>query len=88
VPPVADTVPGYEAGSWYAFLTRAGTPRAIIERLNREATTAIRSPDVHAKLVASGVDPDPVTPEQLGAKIRQETARWAKVVKAAGLKPQ
>ena len=88
VPPVADTVPGYEAGSWYAFLTRAGTPRAIVDRLNREAVTAIRSPDVNAKLVASGVDPDPVTPEQLGAKIRVETERWAKVVKAAGLKPQ
>lgn len=88
VPTVADTVPGYEAGSWYAFLTRAGTPRNIVERLNREAVTAVNSPDVHAKLVASGVDPDPVTPEQLGAKIRLETARWAKVVKAAGLKPQ
>ena len=87
-PTVADTVPGYEAGSWYAMLTRAGTPRNIVERLNREAVTAVNSPDVHAKLVASGVDPEPVTPEQLGAKIRLETARWAKVVKAAGLKPQ
>ena len=88
VPPVADTVPGYEAGSWYAFLTRAGTPRAIVERLNREAVAAVKSPDVNAKLVASGVDPDPITPEQLGAKIRVETERWAKVVKAAGVKPQ
>ena len=88
VPPVADTVPGYEAGSWYAFLTRAGTPRPIVERLNREAATAIRSSDVNGKLVSSGVDPDPVTPEQLGTKIRAETARWAKVVKAAGLKAQ
>jgi tripartite-type tricarboxylate transporter receptor subunit TctC len=88
VPPVADTVPGYEAGSWYAMLTRTGTPRAIVERLNREAATAIRSSSVNAKLVSSGVDPDPVTPEQLGAKIRAETARWAKVVKAAGLKAQ
>ena len=88
VPPVADTVPGYEAGSWYAFLTRAGTPRSIIERLNREAVIAINSPDVNAKLVASGVDPEPITPEQLAVKIRAETERWAKVVKAAGVKPQ
>ena len=88
VPPVSDTVPGYEASSWYAFLTRAGTPRNIIERLNREAVTAIKSPDVNAKLVASGVDPEPITPEQLGAKIRLETERWAKVVKAAGVKAQ
>ncbi|HUP94498.1 MAG TPA: tripartite tricarboxylate transporter substrate binding protein [Burkholderiales bacterium] len=88
VPPVSDTVPGYEAGSWYAFLTRAGTPRAIIERLNREAVIAIKSPDVNAKLIASGVDPEPITPEQLAAKIRVETERWAKVVKAAGVKAQ
>jgi len=88
VPPVADTVPGYEAGSWYAVLTRAGTPRPIVERLNREAAAAVRSPDVNAKLVSSGVDPDPLTPDALGEKIRAETARWAKVVKAAGVKPQ
>jgi len=88
VPPVADTVPGYEAGSWYAFLTRAGTPRSVIERLNREAVIAINSPDVNAKLIASGVDPEPITPEQLAAKIRVETERWAKVVKAAGVKAQ
>lgn len=88
VPPVADTVPGYEAGSWYAVLTRAGTPHPIVERLNREAAAAVRSPDVNAKLVSSGVDPDPLTPAALGEKIRAETARWAKVVKAAGVKPQ
>ena len=88
VPPVSDTVPGYEAGSWYAFLTRAGTPRTIVERLNREAVIAIKNPDVNAKLVASGVDPEPITPEQLAAKIRVETERWAKVVKAAGVKAQ
>jgi tripartite-type tricarboxylate transporter receptor subunit TctC len=88
VPPVADVVPGYEAGSWYAFLTRAGTPRAIIDRLNREAVTAVNSPEVNSKLVASGVDPEPLTPEQLGAKIKVEAARWAKVVKAAGIKLQ
>ena len=87
IPTVAETVPGYEAGSWYAILTRAGTPRAIIDKLNREVAIAIRSPDVNSKLVAGGVDPDPLTPEQLGAKIRAETERWGKVVKAAGIKP-
>ena len=88
IPAVAETVSGYEAGSWYAILTRAGTPQPIIERLNREVATAIRSPDVNAKLVAGGVDPEVLTPEQLGAKIRVETERWGKVVKAAGVKPQ
>jgi tripartite-type tricarboxylate transporter receptor subunit TctC len=88
VPTVAETVPGYEAGSWYAILTRAGTPRPIIDRLNREVATAIKSPDVNSKLVSGGVDPEPLTPEQLGEKIRVETERWGKVVKAAGVKPQ
>jgi len=88
VPTVAETVPGYEAGSWYAILTRAGTPRAIIDKLNREVAIAVNSPDVNAKLVAGGVDPEVVTPEQLAVKIRAETERWGKVVKAAGIKPQ
>ena len=88
VPTVAETVPGYEAGSWYAILTRAGTPRAIIDKLNREVAAAITSPDVNSKLVAGGVDPEVLTPEQLGAKIRAQTERWGKVVKAAGIKPQ
>jgi tripartite-type tricarboxylate transporter receptor subunit TctC len=88
VPAVGETVPGYEAGSWYAILTRAGTPRAIIDKLNREVAAAIGSPDVNSKLVSGGVDPEPLTPEQLGEKIRAETARWGKVVKAAGVKPQ
>lgn len=87
IPAVAETVPGYEAGSWYAILTRAGTPRTIIDRLNREVAIAIKSPDVNAKLIAGGVDPEALTPEQLGAKIRAETERWGKVVKAAGIKP-
>ncbi len=88
IPTVSETVPGYEAGSWYAILTRAGTPRAIIDRLNREVASAIQSPDVNSKLIAGGVDPEALTPEQLGAKIRSETERWGKVVKAAGIKPQ
>lgn len=88
VPAVAETVPEYEAGSWYAILTRAGTPRAVVDRLNREVATAVKSAEVNSKLVAGGVDPEPLTPEQLGEKIRVETERWGKVVKAAAVKPQ
>jgi len=88
LPAVAEFVPGYEAGSWYAILTRAGTPAAIVDRLNREVAIAINSADVNAKLIAGGVEPAALTPEQLGAKIHTETERWGKVVKAAGIKPQ
>jgi tripartite-type tricarboxylate transporter receptor subunit TctC len=88
VPTVAETLPGYEVGSWYAVLTTAGTPRAIVERLTQESIKAIGSPDIQAKLIAASVDPEPLGPEQLGEKIRTETARWGKVVKAAGIKRQ
>jgi tripartite-type tricarboxylate transporter receptor subunit TctC len=88
VPAVAETVPGYEAGSWYAVMVPAATPRALIERLNRESANAVNSPDVHSKLIAAGVDPETLSPEQLAVKIRAETERWGKVVKAAGVKAQ
>jgi len=88
VPTIASTVPGYESGSWYAILAPAATPRAIIDRLHQESVKVINTPDMQSKLIAAGVDPDPITPEQLGEKIRNETARWGKVVKAAGIKPQ
>lgn len=88
LPPVADTVPGYEAASWYAVMAPAATPRAVIDRLNRESVAAIQHPEVHTKLTSQGVEPEPLSPEQLGEKIRSETARWGKVVKAAGVKVQ
>jgi tripartite-type tricarboxylate transporter receptor subunit TctC len=66
----------------------AATPRALIERLNRESANAVNSPDVHSKLIAAGVDPETLSPEQLAVKIRAETERWGKVVKAAGVKAQ
>jgi tripartite-type tricarboxylate transporter receptor subunit TctC len=88
VPAIAETVPGYEAGSWYAVLTRAGTPRAIVERLNRESVKAVNAPEIQSKLIAAGVDPEPLTPDELGKKIREETERWGKVVKATGVRMQ
>ena len=88
LPTVAETLPGYEATSWYALLTRAGTPRAIIERLNREATRALTDPDMRWKLVGAGVDVEILTPEALGAKMRADYERWGKVVNATGMKAQ
>jgi tripartite-type tricarboxylate transporter receptor subunit TctC len=88
VPAIGEVLPGYEANSWYAVLTRAGTPRAIVERLNRETARVLTSPDVQAKLVAASVDPVVLTPEQLTAKIQRDFDRWGKVVRAAGVKVQ
>jgi len=88
VPAIAETVPGYEAGSWYAVLAPARTPRAIIERLNRESIKTVTDSDIRSKLIAAGLEIYAMSPEELGTKIRLETERWGKVVKATGVKPQ
>ena len=88
VPAIAEVLPGYEANSWYAVLTRAGTPRAIIQRLNEASAQATSSPDTRVRLVAASVEPVTLTPEALGAKINRDYERWGKVVKAAGVKVQ
>jgi tripartite-type tricarboxylate transporter receptor subunit TctC len=88
VPAIAETVPGYEAGSWYAVLAPVRTPRAIIERLNRDSIRTITDSDIRSKLTAAGLDLYTLSPEELGTKIRVETERWGKVVKATGVKPQ
>jgi tripartite-type tricarboxylate transporter receptor subunit TctC len=88
VPAIAEVVPGYEANSWYAVLTRAGTPRPLIDLLNRETARAVMSPDIRTKLMAASVEPATLTPEELAAKISRDYERWGKVVKAAGVKVQ
>jgi tripartite-type tricarboxylate transporter receptor subunit TctC len=88
VPAIAEVLPGYEANSWYAVLTRTGTPREVIAKLNRESVRVVNSPDVHQRLVAASVEPETLTPEQLGEKIRHDYERWGKVVKTLGVKVQ
>ncbi|MGZ8267941.1 MAG: tripartite tricarboxylate transporter substrate binding protein, partial [Burkholderiales bacterium] len=79
---------GYEATSWYAVLTRAGTPRPIVDRINKVSAQVVTSPDVNSKLVSVSVHPQVLTPEELGTKIQRDYERWGKVVKAAGVKAQ
>jgi tripartite-type tricarboxylate transporter receptor subunit TctC len=84
VPTVAESgVPGYETGSWYGVVVPAGTPRAAIDRLSREIQTIVKSPDFTAKLNEEAVIPVGSTPEAFDKHIRNELARWAKVIKAA-----
>lgn len=73
---------------WYGILAPAGTPREIVNRLNSEIHKALASPDMKERLASSGVDPLVSTPEHFASFIKSETARYAKVVKDAGLKPQ
>ena len=71
---------------WYGLLAPAGTPRAAIARLNRDVVAALQSPDVREKLLAQGAEPMPGTPEAFASFMREEMAKWAPVVKQAGVK--
>ena len=87
LPTVSESgVPGYDATSWYGLMAPAGTQRVIIVRLNTEAVKIMRHPEMREKFIASGVDPLGSTPEQFGAFIRSEIEKWAKVVKATGMR--
>jgi tripartite-type tricarboxylate transporter receptor subunit TctC len=89
VPPIAEAgLPGYEATQWFGVLAPPGTPRAIVERLHRDITTGLRSPDVKQHLAGEGAQVVASTPEQFAAYIRSETEKWARVVKAAGIRPE
>jgi tripartite-type tricarboxylate transporter receptor subunit TctC len=87
LPSVAETVPGYDVGSWYGVLTPAATPRPVIEKLHALSTRALSSPDIQARLVSLGIDPEPMDLKQLSEKLVNEFDRWGRVVKAAGIKP-
>jgi tripartite-type tricarboxylate transporter receptor subunit TctC len=88
VPPVGETVPGYEAMQWYGLLAPAGVPGRIIERLNAESTTALRSREMKERLAVDGAEPLGSTPAEFSAFIRRELDKWGRVVEAAKIERQ
>jgi tripartite-type tricarboxylate transporter receptor subunit TctC len=86
VPTVAETVPGFEATSWFAVFAPAGTPRDVVMRLNAEFQRVFKLPDVVDKLKTLGLEPWLTTPEELAAYQQKEIAKWAKVVRDSGAK--
>ncbi len=88
VPPLKEAVPGYEVTTWYSFVAPAGTPRPVIDKLNREISAIVEMPEMKEKLRAAGLEPDAMTPEELGALFRKETAKWAKVIKDAKIQAE
>jgi tripartite-type tricarboxylate transporter receptor subunit TctC len=87
VPTMAEAgLPGYEVNSWYGVLAPASTPRDIVSRLNAEIGRSLKAPDARARLFSIGAEPLSQSPEEFGAFIVAEVAKWAKVVKAAGIK--
>jgi tripartite-type tricarboxylate transporter receptor subunit TctC len=88
VPPVAETVPGYEATAWFGMGAPNGTPRDVVEKLNAEVNRALADPKMRERLAELGGKPIPGTPEDFGRVMAEETARWEKVVKASGAKAE
>lgn len=83
IPAVAETVPGFELSSWYGMMAPAGTPRAIVNRLQQEVAAAVKKPDVIEWMKQNGLDPVGSTPEEHAAYIRAEMAKWAKALRDA-----
>jgi tripartite-type tricarboxylate transporter receptor subunit TctC len=86
LPTIAETVPGYEASGWYGAFAPAATSKELIGRLNAEMNRIMKMPDVTQRLAGDGVEAVGTTPEQFGAYLKQEVAKWGKVVKASGAK--
>jgi tripartite-type tricarboxylate transporter receptor subunit TctC len=87
VPTIAESgVPGYDHGPWNGFLAPAKTPRTVIARLNEEVARILHTPETRAVFTNEGAEPVGNKPEEFGAIIRDETAKWAKVIRAAGIK--
>lgn len=85
IPTIAEAgVPGYESGLWYALLAPAGTPRAIIDRLNRETIVVLNDPEYIKRLTEQAIDAIGSTPEELTQYMKHELDKWAKVVKDTG----
>jgi len=87
VPTIAESgVPGYDHTPWNGFLAPAKTPRAIVARLNEETARILHTPDTKAIFMNEGAEPVGNKPEEFGAIIKSEIAKWGKVIQAAGIK--
>ena len=89
VPTIAESgLPGFEGSQWFGILAPARTPHPIVERLYQALLRVSNSPEVKERLTAEGVDVVNRKPDEFAAVIKRELAQWAKVIKAAGIKPQ
>lgn len=77
--------PQLDIGTWFALLAPAGTPRTIVTQLNREIVKVVNLPDVRQMLANQGVEPSSSTPEEAGAFLKNDVARWGKIIKEAGI---
>ena len=88
VPSVSEFLPGYEARGWYGLVAPKSTPIEIIERLNKEVNGALDDPNMRKRLTDLGADVFAGSPADFGKFITQETEKWGKVAKFAGIKAE
>ncbi|MCE9639570.1 MAG: tripartite tricarboxylate transporter substrate binding protein [Betaproteobacteria bacterium] len=88
-PTIAESgLAGYDATSWQGAVAPAGTPRAIVMKLNSEINRALKLPEIGARLAAEGSEPGATTPDEFAAYIKREIVKWAKVIKESGIKAE
>jgi tripartite-type tricarboxylate transporter receptor subunit TctC len=88
IPTVGELLPGYEASNWYGIGAPRNTPIEIVEKLNQEINAGLADPEIKARLADLGGDVLALSPADFGNLIAEETEKWGKVVKFAGIKPQ
>jgi len=81
-------VPGYEAIGWFGTVAPAGTPAPIVNRLQSEIVAALADPEIRERSLAAGAEPFTTTPQEFATIIREETRKWAQVIRTAGIKLQ
>ena len=86
LPTIAEAgVPGYEMLNWLGLFAPAGTPRAIVDKLNTEALRIVRLPEVRDRLNAAGAEPSPLPTDEFAAFVKKEIEKWGKIVAATGM---
>ena len=86
IPAIAETLPGFEVMNWVGIFAPAGTPGEIVTKLNAEIMRVVKLPEVQSRLVTEGAASRPNTPSDFAAFQKAEIAKWAKVIKEAGLR--
>ena len=86
-PPIGETVPGFELITWYGVFAPVRTPADIIKRLNADIAKVLNDPESKDRLGGQGLEPTVMTPEELKRYTTNDTGRWAKLIKSAGIKP-
>ena len=88
LPAIAETFPGYETRIWYGLVAPANTPGPVIARVHDAVSASLAKPEVKSRLGSLGLEPAPMAPEEFGAFIRQEIAKWTREIRAAGIEPE